>query len=81
MLVAEKTLNIFLLAGISNINIFFLKKKNDVELIETFMFSLMKEILLKTQRILKKKIQKYKEIDITKTNLFTANTIDFHLRG
>ena len=30
MLVAGETLNIFLLTGISNINIFFIKKKNDV---------------------------------------------------
>ena len=30
MLVAEETLNIFLLTGISNINIFFIKKKNNV---------------------------------------------------
>ena len=30
MLVAGETPNIFLLAGISNINIFFVKKKNNV---------------------------------------------------
>ena len=30
MLVAGETLNIFLLTGISNINIFFIKKKNNV---------------------------------------------------
>jgi len=30
MLVAGETLNIFLLPGISNINIFFIKKKNNV---------------------------------------------------
>ena len=30
MLVAWETLNIFLLAGILNINIFFIKKKNNV---------------------------------------------------
>ena len=30
MLVAGETLNIFLLTGISNINIFFIKKKNAV---------------------------------------------------
>ena len=30
MLVAGETLNIFLLTGISNINIFFIKKKNSV---------------------------------------------------
>ena len=46
MLLAGETPNIFLLTGKSNINIFFIKKKNNVVVIAIFMVSLLQKSLI-----------------------------------
>jgi hypothetical protein len=59
MLVAGETLNIFLLTGISNIIIVFIKKKNNVDVNKNIYVRFASKIV---NKIVKKKI------DITQTN-------------
>ena len=70
MLVAGEAFDIFLLTGISNINIFLIKKKNNV-----FVTSNIYDYF--ASKIMTYSVKK----NITQTNLLKKNTIYFHLRG
>ena len=71
MLVAGEILNIFLLFGISNKNIFFIKKKKNV----------VNNSNIYDEFDLKILTYNVKNKHYTHTNLLKTNTIDFKLRG